>query len=403
LIFIRIDETLRRVQTGTITTPAYQRLNRTDDEFDGDTATNSLPFDGKRAHPTSIDTNVYAEYDLRLAELIADRPLKILLEYACAELSVTSSIEPLFDKLGQTVFVSGMIKKFEAKILPNQSIDCLQALIINTSTGIIDPSILSIVNLNIQSMFRQLLEPNQLHSANVQVGIRIQRIQQQVNLSLLRLIHQFYTVVNNGIRSSDTMNSVTADETIHFQESDFVRFRSETVATSHPPLNTDIEHRSIPNNVSSPLHTASASNAPLELDCWRKLRELVDMHRIPSDMKSVSTSKSTNRSTQDTVDKSSKVSSTEPQSNETTTSNETLLLSSFGWLIIDDIKYGALLGELKVDGCMSKVQGSATLSQRLRTQQQSTTNKSSSKKYEHCNRTSFMSLIVCVCLDMMVP
>ena len=61
--------------------------------------------------------------------------------------------------------------------------------------------------------------------------------------------------------------------------------------------------------------------------------------------------------------------------------NETLLLSSFGWLIIDEIYYAASLGGLKVDGCMGKVQGSVTLSQRLRTLQP-TANQLTSKKYD---------------------
>ncbi|CAF1362485.1 unnamed protein product [Adineta steineri] len=61
--------------------------------------------------------------------------------------------------------------------------------------------------------------------------------------------------------------------------------------------------------------------------------------------------------------------------------NETLLLSSFGWLIIDEIYYAASLGGLKVDGCMKKVQRNVSLSQRLRALQ-STTNNQNTKKYD---------------------
>ncbi|CAF0842338.1 unnamed protein product [Adineta steineri] len=61
--------------------------------------------------------------------------------------------------------------------------------------------------------------------------------------------------------------------------------------------------------------------------------------------------------------------------------NETLLLSSFGWLIIDEIHYAASSGGLKVDGCMKKVQGNVSLSQRLRALQ-STTNNQNTKKYD---------------------
>ena len=47
----------------------------------------------------------------------------------------------------------------------------------------------------------------------------------------------------------------------------------------------------------------------------------------------------------------------------TNPSNETLLISTFEWLIIDQIYNAALLGGLKANGCMGKVQGSVTLSQ----------------------------------------
>ncbi len=68
----------------------------------------------------------------------------------------------------------------------------------------------------------------------------------------------------------------------------------------------------------------------------------------------------------------------------TTFANETLLLSSFGWLIIDEMHYAASLGGLKVDGCMGKVQGSVSLSQRLRALHP-TAHQHNTKKYDHRN------------------
>ncbi|CAF4262291.1 unnamed protein product, partial [Rotaria magnacalcarata] len=58
---------------------------------------------------------------------------KILLEYAGVKLSVTSSIEPLFEKLGQTVLATVKIKKFDVKILPNELINDAQLTILNPS------------------------------------------------------------------------------------------------------------------------------------------------------------------------------------------------------------------------------------------------------------------------------
>ncbi|CAF0884915.1 unnamed protein product [Adineta steineri] len=143
---------------------------------------------------------------------------KILLEYADVEISVSSSIEPLFEKLGQTVLASAQIKRFDVKILPNEPTNESQSLInhppqsppsvVQFGLPHIRPSILdtsnelaifSVTNLSTQSVCRQSLEYDQLHSAYVQAGIRVQRVQQEVNLSFTRLVYQFYTVVGNAL------------------------------------------------------------------------------------------------------------------------------------------------------------------------------------------------------------
>ncbi|CAF3766202.1 unnamed protein product [Adineta steineri] len=61
--------------------------------------------------------------------------------------------------------------------------------------------------------------------------------------------------------------------------------------------------------------------------------------------------------------------------------NETFSISSSGWLIIDEIHWGASLCGLKVDGCMKKVQGNISYSQRPRALQL-TTNNQKTKKYD---------------------
>jgi hypothetical protein len=127
-----------------------------------------------------------------------------------------------------------------------------------------------------------------------------------------------------------------------------------------------------------------------ERACWKKLRELVAIYGTPPEVKQVQPPLSTIRKQQrsgsqppnenlpqQTTNTSFKHSQT--RSVAITSPNETLLLSSFGWLIIDEIHYAASLGGLKVDGCMGKVQGSVSLSQRLRALQ-ATTNKQHTTK-----------------------
>ncbi|CAF1551159.1 unnamed protein product [Adineta steineri] len=60
--------------------------------------------------------------------------------------------------------------------------------------------------------------------------------------------------------------------------------------------------------------------------------------------------------------------------------NKILLFSSFGWLIIDEIHYAASLGGLKVDGCMKKVQGNVSSSQRLRALRSTTNNQNTKNR-----------------------
>jgi hypothetical protein len=295
---------------------------------------------------------------------------KILLEYAGVELSVTSSIEPLFEKLGQTVLASAQIKRFDVKILPNELINDSQVSKINPS---VELSLLSLTNLNIQSVCRQSLEHDQLHSANVQAGIRVQRVKQEVNLSLLRLLYQFSTVVGNAVEYTGVDEAIQTDSNIIQQSNDFlvIRSRSNTLF-NHPE--SGIENLVLKTYQSNPLHMTNNDDlADLERQCWKKLRELVAMYRTQPETKPISTTRKTPN--ESIVIQTSNASvkfvqtQTKTPNDLTNPTSDTLLLSAFGWLIIDEIYYAASLGGLKVDGCMRKVQGSISLSQRLRTLQ----------------------------------
>ncbi len=193
-------------------TNGYKRLSMGHDESDFEGNTNGSRLNDSNQNDPTYYTDVGPEFAGPVEQLY-----KILLEYAGVELSVASSIEPLFEKLGQTVLASAQIKRFDVKILPNEPTNESQ-LITNhppTSPPIVqfrvphnrpsifdtsnELSILSVTNLSIQSVCRQSLEYDQLHSANVQAGIRVQRVKQEVNLSFIRLVYQFYTVVGNAL------------------------------------------------------------------------------------------------------------------------------------------------------------------------------------------------------------
>lgn len=374
-IFLIKGDTLRRLEpTANVNnTAGYRRLSIGKDEIDTDQ--NAIPTrSNARSHNDfhNIVINYFADAN-SVEELY-----KILLEYAGIKLSVTSSIEPLFEKLGQTVFALAQIKKFEVKILPNVLINDSQSVALNPS---IELSILNLINLNIQSVCKQSREQNQLHSANVQTGIRVQSIKQEVDLSLLRLVYQFYTVIANTFEYID-MDEVTKPDTNPFQALDgnsVIRSRATTLISQHEYDIGRISRKSRANI----LHLDNNDTIDAELPCWKKLRELISLHDMPTDIKHLSVPSKEERnhsqiSNDDSLEEHKNGSFTLPQK-QNEIKNDTLLLSAFGWLIIDDIYYAASLGSLKVDGCMRKVQGSMSLSQRLRNLPTNTNNQNPKK------------------------
>ena len=117
-------------------------------------------------------------------------------------------------------------------------------------------------------------------------------------------------------------------------------------------------------------------NVNCEAQCWKKLRQLAVIYGTKPQVQPppmTNTRKQRRNGSQPpneilpflgsttTTKTDGKNSLTE--SMLTNRSNNTLLISSFRWLIIDQIYDAALLGGLKIDGCMSKVQGSVSLSQ----------------------------------------
>ncbi|CAF1031213.1 unnamed protein product [Adineta ricciae] len=366
-------ETLRRLEpTANVNnTIGYARLNVAPDESDADdSATRARA--NKRNRTNSFTEIVLADVGPDLTGSV-EQLFKILLEYAGVELSVTSSIEPLFEKLGQTVLASIQIKKIDVKILPNEVIHNTQSLSLNPS---VESSILGVTNLNIQSVFRQSLQHDQLHSANVQAGIRIQSVKQEVNLSLLRIVYQFYMVVGNAVEYTGIDEIMKPDNNPVGQQEEFYAINSRT-STMVDQVERGIENLVLRSVQSSLLHPPNNISIDPEIQCWTKLREFVALHEQQSQVRATPS----DRSKQPTVLPTPSDSTTSAPPQSINTQNDNLLLSVFGWLIIDEIYSTATLGSLKVDGCMRKVQGSVTLSQRLRTVQPNTINQNA-KKYD---------------------
>ena len=275
---------------------------------------------------------------------------EILFDYAGIEVTVTSTIEPLFNKLGQTLLASGQIKSFDVRILPNEP---QKAAVHQPPSIVVNPSVLCVTDLNIQSVCRQTLEHDQLHSANVQVGIRIQRVQQEVNLSLLRVVYQFYTVVDNGLHSTDSHAASKIESSLRESSDGTLLPRSRTATLPNATVQSVVLQPAVP-DPSSP-----------EKPYWQRLRQLVRSSTEPTESKPLVSSVAAKRRQQNDPAKSVNEQIEAPSTNVANVDDQ-LLLSSFGWLIIDELYYAASLGGLKVDGCMKSVQGSVTLSQRLR-------------------------------------
>lgn len=351
-------------------TIGYTRINGGTDESDLENPSNNRRNNTNEnaVNETTYFTNAGPELAGSVEQLF-----RILLEYAGVKLSVTSSIEPLFDKLGQTVLASAQIKRFDAKILPNESINDSQIPPVNPS---LESSVLSVTNLNIQSVCRQSLEHDQLHSANVQAGIRVQRVKQEVNLSLLRLVYQFSTVFGNAVEYTGVDEVVPTESHPLYQPADFSVSHSRSTTFYRQP-ESGIENLVI-NSLSSDLFQPSNSDNFIDLErpCWKKLRELVAIYRTPPEIKQIAKAR---KPPNEPIPASAKLVQTQKKDGLTNSVTDTLLLSAFGWLIIDEIYSAASLGGLKVDGCMRKVQGSISLSQKLRALQANTTQNNAKK------------------------
>ncbi|UJR36630.1 hypothetical protein I4U23_029350 [Adineta vaga] len=367
-------ETLRRFEpTANINnTTGYARLNVGSDESDFDDNTFRTRLN-KRNRTNSFAEIILSDVGPDLTGSV-EQLFKVLLEYAGVELSVTSSIEPLFEKLGQTVVASAVLKKFDVKILPNEVINDIQSSTLNPS---VESSVLCVTNLNIQSVCRQLLEYDQLHSANVQAGIRVQRVQQEVNLSLLRIVYQFYTVVGNAVEYTGIDEIIKPDNNLVQQQDDIYATTSRT-STLVEHAESGVENLVLKSLQSNLLHSSTHDNSiDSERQCWLKLRERITTHeKLPVIEPTLTNRRKQRNSLLSPNDATNTI--LLPSSN---TPNETLLLSAFGWLIIDEIYSTASLGGLKVDGCMGKVQGSVSLSQRLRAVQPFGINQNA-KKYD---------------------
>ncbi|CAF1173384.1 unnamed protein product [Adineta steineri] len=294
-------------------TNGYKRLSVGHDESDFEGNTSGIRLnDSNHDNETTYYTDITREYAGSVEQLF-----KILLEYADVEISVSSSIEPLFEKL-----------------------------------------VLFVTNLSVQSICRQSPEYDQLHSANVQAGTRAQRVQHEVKLSLIRLIYQFYTVVGNALEYTGIDEITKFDTNTNEQQND------STILTFENGIQI-LVLRSLDPNI---LHLDNNELDNSERQCWKKLRELVSNYRIVPEIKpnqpSIISRKQQRSGSQPPNEHV-------PQQQHPTrhmainVTNETLLLSSFGWLIIDEIHYAPSLGGLKVNGCMKKVQENVSLSQRL--------------------------------------
>ncbi|CAF5036655.1 unnamed protein product, partial [Rotaria sp. Silwood1] len=156
-------------------TNGYKRLSIGLDESDLECNTNNIRLNDNNNnnnnnhhhhHDDSYnETTYYTDVGPEFAGPV-EQLFKILLEYAGVELSVTSSIEPLFKKLGQKVLASAQIKRFDVKILPNE----LPTIINETQTLINQsPSSLSTIQFRLPYIRSSIL-----NTSNAKCFVRIQ-------------------------------------------------------------------------------------------------------------------------------------------------------------------------------------------------------------------------------------
>ena len=199
------------------------------------------------------------------------------------------------------------------------------------------------------------LKPTKLSSqkyhAKIDTNLRINNLTQEVNMPLLRLAHQLYSIIADAIdydKEQNKLMNITATNAS-------ARFAEEPENHEIFPLMSDVKQTNYFNRNS--LNRSIRHVAGTRKDCWKFMDEIIDnKEMVPgqkySEKDEVSTKKPKNANTADKIKATVAV------------NRENLVLTIFGRINIKKIKSKAALGILAFNGEMNNIQLSLTFAQK---------------------------------------
>ncbi len=167
----------------------------------------------------------------------------------------------------------------------------------------------------------------------IDAGIQLNNLTQEVNMPLLRLIHQLYSIVADAIEYDKEQNKVI-----------------DKINTNNIETNQQIFNEVEKNNTK----TIKFVNR----DCWRYMNQILELRDYVPEPKYVETNEIGRKNSQKTYQKYVHIT-------KDTFFREKSLISIFGWIYVRRINSKAGLGTLAFSGEMNNVQISALLDRKI--------------------------------------
>jgi hypothetical protein len=172
----------------------------------------------------------------------------------------------------------------------------------------------------------------------IDTGIQLNNLSQEVNMPLLRLVHQLYSLIADAIEFDKEPNKFVAPEL-------FVEVTAESNNNKSSPQLRDANRHEVKFN-------------KIDNDCWHFIESIIDLEPKCIE-KNETSSPSSMKKTQKAAQKQSII------SKEAFVARDQSIISFFGWMYIKRVNSKAGLGTLAFNGEMNDIQFDVLLEQKI--------------------------------------
>jgi hypothetical protein len=236
------------------------------------------------------------------------------------------------------------------------------------------------------------LKSTQKHHAKIDTNLRINKLSQEVNMPLLRLVHQLYSIIEDAIdydkeQNKLLHNNLSVNEYLHLPgETPTDLFNTEN---TFPAVQKQTSFRNSLNRNSLNRGTRFVSNANRR-DVWKFMDDIIENRELVPGQKYSEKDEVTHTKKNKTTSNNADV---RIRSQALTKSGDNLVLTLFGRISIKKIKSKAALGTLALYGEMNNIQLSLTFAQKLTGYQQRQYQYASSSSSKHLYEASLNTCV----------